>query len=178
MKNTDQSLTFYVPGGQAIASGVEISCSATGVTQVRFVRASRAARADSAAARAFGAQHAWFRPAVAALGGYLDGQASELADIPVDLSRQPAFRRRVQEACRRIGYGRTLTYAELAQRVRSPGAARAEGSAMSQNPVPHMVPCHRVVRGDGGLGGFSAPSGVALKAQLLAMERRDARLGE
>jgi methylated-DNA-[protein]-cysteine S-methyltransferase len=177
MKDHPGSLTIFVPAGKAIASGLEISCSPRGVNQVRFVRTSRATPCASPTARAFAARHGWLAPAMKALVRYLDGQPCDLRGIPVDLSGQPPFRRRVQETCRGIAYGRTLTYAELAERVGVPGAARAVGSAMSHNPVPLLVPCHRVIRGDGGLGGFSARGGVALKARLLAMERRDAKLG-
>jgi len=71
------------------------------------------------------------------------------------------------EACRNIPFGHTLTYGELAERAGSPGAARAVGTAMSLNPVPIVVPCHRVVA-TGGLGGFTG--GLANKRALLAHE--------
>lgn len=114
----------------------------------------------------------WQRTTLDAIEAYLSGKEVDLSDIPVDLSQQPPFRRRVQEACRRIPYGATMTYAELAKRAGQPAAVRAVGSAMSHNPIPLLIPCHRVVRSDGSVGGFSAPQGVCLKEQLLAMERR------
>jgi methylated-DNA-[protein]-cysteine S-methyltransferase len=77
----------------------------------------------------------------------------------------------VLEACRGIPYGRTTTYAELAAKAGNPRAARAAGSAMSHNPIPIIIPCHRVLHTGGGLGGFSAPGGLSLKERLLAMER-------
>jgi O-6-methylguanine DNA methyltransferase len=80
---------------------------------------------------------------------------------------QSDFNAAVLEACRSIPWGHTLTYGELAERAGSPGAARAVGAAMSQNPVPIVVPCHRVVASTG-LGGFTG--GLANKRTLLAHE--------
>ncbi|MDA0808338.1 MAG: MGMT family protein [Planctomycetota bacterium] len=80
------------------------------------------------------------------------------------------FRRKVIAETRRISWGNTLTYGEVAKRAGSPGAARAVGTAMSSNRFPFVVPCHRVVGSSGGLGGFTAPGGVGLKERLLRME--------
>ncbi len=89
-----------------------------------------------------------------------------------DLTGLTPFRQRVLRACAKIPYGKTSTYAELAERVGHPGAARAVGSAMAGNPVPIIIPCHRVITSQGKLGGFSAEHGVALKRELLEMEAR------
>ena len=89
-----------------------------------------------------------------------------------DLTGLTPFQQEVLRACARIPYGKTATYAELAKRVGRPGAARAVGSAMASNPVPIIIPCHRVITSQGTLGGFSAEQGVALKCQLLEMESR------
>ena len=99
---------------------------------------------------------------------YFRGERMKFS-IAVDLSELPAFTASVLEASRRIPYGATATYGELAQRLGKPGAARAVGQAMGRNPVPIVVPCHRVV-GCSGLGGFSADEGVDLKRRLLALE--------
>lgn len=80
------------------------------------------------------------------------------------------FRRKVISETRRISWGNTLTYGEVAKRAGSSGAARAVGTAMSSNRFPFVVPCHRVVGSGGGLGGFTAPGGVGLKERLLMME--------
>jgi O-6-methylguanine DNA methyltransferase len=80
------------------------------------------------------------------------------------------FETRVWRACARIPYGRTGTYKSLAERVGRADAARAVGRAMGHNPCPIVVPCHRVLRSDGGLGGYSGPGGVAFKQRLLNME--------
>ncbi|MGB0715904.1 MAG: methylated-DNA--[protein]-cysteine S-methyltransferase [Phycisphaerae bacterium] len=91
-------------------------------------------------------------------------------DVPVDLATMPAFRQRVLRACAEIPYGESLSYAGLAKRVGSPHAARAVGGAMASNPAPLVIPCHRVLRADGSLGGFSGPTGVRLKAKMLRLE--------
>lgn len=84
------------------------------------------------------------------------------------------FRKRVISETRRISWGKTLTYGEVAKRAGSPGAARAVGTAMSSNRFPFVVPCHRVVGSGGGLGGFTAPGGAGLKERLLMMENGSA----
>jgi AraC family transcriptional regulator, regulatory protein of adaptative response / methylated-DNA-[protein]-cysteine methyltransferase len=88
-------------------------------------------------------------------------------EVSLDVSAT-AFRRRVWEAMRRIPAGETRTYGHLAAEAGVPGAARAVGTACSQNPVPIVVPCHRVVASGGKLGGYSG--GLARKRQLLAAE--------
>lgn len=82
---------------------------------------------------------------------------------------------RVMEAMAAIPYGATQTYGEIAAELGS--APRAVGGGCGRNPVPIIVPCHRVVRSDGGLGGYSATGGVTLKARLLEHEARTAGTG-
>ncbi|GAB6166326.1 hypothetical protein JCM19992_23260 [Thermostilla marina] len=93
-------------------------------------------------------------------------------NIPLAPLGATPFRRRVWEACRAIPFGRVRTYGELACRIGRPHAARAVGAALAANPLPLVVPCHRVIRGDGALGGFSAPGGIELKSWLLAFEKK------
>jgi len=99
---------------------------------------------------------------------YLAGRRRRFT-VPLDLAGVPPFHRKVMRVARRIPYGRTVTYGELASRAGSPRAARAAGQAMARNPLPLVVPCHRVVASGGGLGGFGG--GLALKRRLLALER-------
>lgn len=94
----------------------------------------------------------------------------DFADVAVEFGPSSPFRRRVLQAARRIAYGQTLAYGELAGRAGNPAAARAVGAVMASNPVPVIVPCHRVVASGGSLGGFSAPHGVELKRRLLELE--------
>lgn len=88
-------------------------------------------------------------------------------DLPLDLRGTP-FQRRVWEELRRVPYGQTVAYGELARRVGRPGAARAVGRAVGANPVPIIVPCHRVVGADGSLVGYGG--GLEIKAALLRLE--------
>lgn len=90
--------------------------------------------------------------------------------VDLDLVRIPPFRAEVLKACRRIPHGKTASYADLARAVGNESAVRAAGGAMAKNPMPLIVPCHRVLRSDGGLGGFSSPEGVKEKQRLLELE--------
>lgn len=92
-------------------------------------------------------------------------------DVAIDLSQQPPFRRKVLEACRGVGHGKTASYAELARRAGSAKAVRAAGGAMANNPLPLVIPCHRILRSDGSLGGFSSPEGLMQKKRMLLLER-------
>ena len=91
-------------------------------------------------------------------------------DVPVDLSGLTAFQRRVLAACAAVDYGQTVTYGQLARRIGNPRATRAVGAALGRNPVPLVIPCHRVVGCNGGLGGFSAEQGIGMKRRLLELE--------
>jgi len=88
----------------------------------------------------------------------------------VDLARVGPFEREVLGRLRRIPAGAVRTYRDIAKALGQPGAARAVGMACARNPLPLLIPCHRVVRSDGGLGGYSLRGGVALKRQLLEAE--------
>jgi methylated-DNA-[protein]-cysteine S-methyltransferase len=89
-------------------------------------------------------------------------------DLPIDLGGVSPFQRRVLRAARRIPAGRVLSYGDLARRIGQPRACRAVGQALGRNPVPIVIPCHRVVAGAGRLGGYVG--GVARKRKLLAIE--------
>jgi methylated-DNA-[protein]-cysteine S-methyltransferase len=103
--------------------------------------------------------------------GYFEGEPVDFRVFPpITLDRTGTFGRRVLSACRAILFGRTTTYADLAGKIGHPGAARAVGTALAGNPIPLIIPCHRVLRSDGGLGGFSAPGGTATKQKLLDHE--------
>jgi methylated-DNA-[protein]-cysteine S-methyltransferase len=101
---------------------------------------------------------------------HLDGDLQDFRDIPVDFGRIGAFVRKVCEAAREIPVGQTVTYAELATSMGQPNAARAVGRALGRNPIPLIIPCHRVLAAHGKPGGFSAHGGRATKAKLLAIE--------
>src|SRR5438128_2292945 len=111
--------------------------------------------------------HRYAAGAAAALLRYLDGRAEPL-DLPLDV-RATAVQRRVWEALRRIPYGATRSYADIARAIGKPSATRAVARACATNPAALIIPCHRVVRADGGLGGYRW--GVVRKRALLEQER-------
>lgn len=101
---------------------------------------------------------------------YFNGECVDFADIPVDLTVLPPFRQKVLSSIRTLRYGEICSYGHLAVLCGSPRAARAVGGALAYNPIPIIIPCHRVVSSDGRLTGFSAPGGVITKSALLKME--------
>ena len=96
------------------------------------------------------------------------GRARSAFDLPLDLQLATGFRREVLEQLRGVGYGTTTSYAGLAARTHSPGAVRAVGTACATNPLPLVIPCHRVIRSDGSMGNYRG--GIAAKQTLLALE--------
>ena len=100
----------------------------------------------------------------------LAGGRDDLVDVELDFSVVAPFNRRVYEIARAIPPGETLTYGQIAKAMGEPGAARAIGKALGDNPWPIIVPCHRVLAADGKSGGFSAPGGRMTKLRLLAIE--------
>jgi len=113
------------------------------------------------------------RAAIDGIVALLEGEdAGDLSEIELDLRAVPAFNAAVYRVARTIPPGETLTYGEIAARLDDPGAARAVGQALGANPIPIIVPCHRVLAAGGRAGGFSAPGGVMTKLKLLEIERR------
>ncbi len=111
----------------------------------------------------------WLDVVARRLDAYFAGGGA-VVDVPSDLSSTTGFRAAVLRFLPTIPPGSTLTYAQVAERVGSPRAVRAVGTACATNPLPIVVPCHRVVRSDGTLGGYLG--GLEAKAQLLDLERR------
>jgi methylated-DNA-[protein]-cysteine S-methyltransferase len=162
--------------------GLLVAATARGVRGIRFVRKMPAAEAR----RRFIAdlERSGDRPgadpeaeallarALEELEAYFRGERREFS-TPLDLEgRGSPLEARVWEALRAIPYGETRSYGEVARAVRRPGAARAVGGACSRNPIPVIVPCHRVIAADGSLHGFTG--GLDLKARLLSVEGREA----
>ncbi|MGE7473058.1 methylated-DNA--[protein]-cysteine S-methyltransferase [Bosea sp. NPDC003192] len=114
---------------------------------------------------------AFVRQAISDVVALLAGEQRDLAHLPIDLSATPEFNRRVYAVALAIPPGETLTYGEVAARIGEPGAARAVGVALGQNPIPIIVPCHRVLAAGGKTGGFSADGGVETKLRILTIEK-------
>jgi len=109
--------------------------------------------------------------AVAGIRALFDGEKRDLSHLPVALESVSDFNRKVYEVALAIPHGETLTYGEVAQRIGDPGAARAVGVALGQNPWPIIVPCHRILAAGGKTGGFSAEGGVEIKLRILTIEK-------
>jgi len=101
---------------------------------------------------------------------HLHGDAQEFLDIAVDLDATGPFARQVYDAARKIPAGRTRSYGELAADMNRPTASRAVGQALGRNPVPLIIPCHRVLASGKKPGGFSAHGGLETKAKMLEIE--------
>jgi methylated-DNA-[protein]-cysteine S-methyltransferase len=101
---------------------------------------------------------------------YAEGLAVSFSGTPLDLAGLPEFHRRAYALLLQVGWGETVTYGDLARQLGDIGLSRAVGQAMGANPLPLVVPCHRVLASDGRPGGFSAPGGAASKLRMLALE--------
>jgi methylated-DNA-[protein]-cysteine S-methyltransferase len=152
-----------------------LAATAEGVVNVVFHADERTARrAVARLADRFGSEPVeasevpLLAEAVRELRGYFAGTLRAF-DVALDWSLSAGFNRRVlRELATGIPYGTVVGYQDLADRVGEPGAARAVGAAMGSNPLPVLVPCHRVVESDGGIGGFGG--GLETKRALLALE--------
>lgn len=115
-------------------------------------------------------------PAIAAVveeaRRYFAGERIDFSAIKLDLATVDPARRTIYEALRKVGFGETVTYGELARRAGAtePQAAQDVGVAMARNPVPLIIPCHRVLAAGNKLGGFSAPGRTEAKQSMLALE--------
>jgi len=108
--------------------------------------------------------------AVRQIRGYLAGER-ESFDLPIDWSVMSTFKERVLQAVCTIPRGETRSYAEIAAQIGKPGAARAVGQANAANPMPLVIPCHRVIGADGSLRGYSGGDGLDTKIWLLELEK-------
>jgi methylated-DNA-[protein]-cysteine S-methyltransferase len=104
---------------------------------------------------------------------FAGGEPIEFRGVAISEAHLTPFGRRIVAACRRIPFGQTRSYGQLAAACGSPGAARAVGQVMAKNRYPLVVPCHRVLAAGGQVGGFSAPQGLAMKRRLLSLEGAD-----
>ncbi len=112
----------------------------------------------------------WIKELVRKVKAHLKGTAQDFSNLPLHFIEASDFMLSVYRAAQQIHSGNIVTYGELAARIGKPNATRAVGSALGKNPIPLIVPCHRVVASSGKLGGYSAPGGVETKAELLEIE--------
>jgi methylated-DNA-[protein]-cysteine S-methyltransferase len=111
---------------------------------------------------------------ISSVRAYFDGTPTDFGSVALDLRPHDDFAARVYAHVRRIRWGETTTYGAIAKALGAdPEAARDVGRAMARNPLPLLVPCHRVLAAGGGIGGFSAPGGAVTKRRMLALEGVD-----
>ncbi|MCQ8781286.1 methylated-DNA--[protein]-cysteine S-methyltransferase [Mangrovibrevibacter kandeliae] len=109
--------------------------------------------------------------ALARARAYFEGERIDFGDLAIGLGGQPEFFRRIYGELRGVGWGSTTTYGALARAVGAgPERAREVGVAMAKNPMPLLIPCHRVLAAGNRIGGFSAPGGTGAKARMLELE--------
>jgi methylated-DNA-[protein]-cysteine S-methyltransferase len=104
-------------------------------------------------------------PALPAIATMLRGRSVDAAAIPIDLRDRPVFDRRALEAVRGVAWGETASYGDIARRIGAPRAARAVGGAMGRNPISMIIPCHRIIAGDGTLGGYGGDGWIDRERQ-------------
>jgi len=112
----------------------------------------------------------WIADLIGRIKAYAAGEDVDFSAVPVDLAGVDDFRLAIYTAARKLGFGQTTTYGELAKRAGHGGLPRETGAALGANPVPLIIPCHRILAAGGKIGGFSAPGGSASKERMLALE--------
>jgi methylated-DNA-[protein]-cysteine S-methyltransferase len=162
------SMTFKTPWGW-----IEIAASAKGITSINLSSSNRRATSRDLQVVDDDVIATLLTEARAQLLAYFDGTRREFS-LPVDWSTGTPFQRKVWKAITRIPYGRARSYQWVATRVGGKQYARAVGMALGANPVPIVVPCHRIIAHDGSLGGFGC--GLPMKRRLLKLEGTLAQL--
>ena len=109
---------------------------------------------------------------------YAQGERIDFGDVPLDLDGIPDFNRQAYAELLKTGYGETTTYGAIARALGDVTLARAVGQAMGANPIPLLIPCHRVLGADSRPVGFSSPGGVTAKMQMLALEHAASPTGQ
>lgn len=142
--------------------GVQLAARSTRATRARVLRRFASARESPPPTQV--------QAVIDGMVALLAGKAQAFDHVMLDLEGVAQFNRRVYQIARGIPPGATLSYGALAERLGDRTLARDVARALSQNPVPIIVPCHRVVAADGKAGGFSAPGGVCTKLRLLSIE--------
>lgn len=153
-----------------------LAWSEAGLTRLCLPQSSREAverrllRLDDIAGPDSDTPPSWVVELIASIGAYARGETVDFSAVPVDLTGIDAFRLAIYDAARKLAFGETVTYGELARRAGHPGLPRETGAALGANPVPLVIPCHRILAAGGKIGGFSAPGGSATKEKMLGLE--------
>jgi methylated-DNA-[protein]-cysteine S-methyltransferase len=153
-----------------------IAWSERGLTRVHLAQKSRESvernllRKIGTGAPAGRDMPSWVTDLVERIKAYAAGKEVDFANVPVDLTGVDEFQLAIYDAARKLRFGETTTYGELAKRAGKAGLPRETGAALGANPVPLVIPCHRILAAGGKIGGFSAPGGSASKEKMLALE--------
>jgi methylated-DNA-[protein]-cysteine S-methyltransferase len=151
---------------------IELICSRLGLTEVYFAGCTKIPNFDQ-----FECGHLILTEAGHQIHAYLKGKLCQFS-IPIDWNGMTSFSTSVRKKCCEIPYGETISYSELAAGAGFPGKARAVGNVNSHNPLPLVIPCHRVVGKDGSLRGYAGPQGIETKRWLLKMEKTAVSLND
>ncbi len=160
---------MWLTGAAAGVRGVGIGCETEIEARAHFSRSFPGLKGEMCV------EEDWHPVARRTLQQYARGEVVDVSEITHQLPDVTPFQRAVLETVRQIPRGSVCTYGEVARKVGHPGAARAVGTTLARNPLPLIIPCHRVVGASGALTGFSAPRGVALKQVLLDLEQPSVR---
>lgn len=151
-----------------------VAWSERGLTRVQLPESGRSATERRLKARSGGTRAEvpplQIKQLIAEIQRYATGERVDFSSTALDLSKVGPIDREICTAARSIGWGATTTYGDLARQTGTPGDARGVGQAMSRNPMPIVIPCHRVLAKGNKLGGFSAYGGTVTKERLLALE--------
>ena len=178
--STSQTIADRTISGQMVfetALGfVGIAWSEKGLTRLSLFQRDRAAlerrleRLGASGPSDEGNTPTWVAALVRDVTAYAEGEEIDFSGVPVDLAGVDDFRLAIYDAARNLAYGETTTYGELAKRAGHGGLPRETGQALGANPVPLVIPCHRILAAGGKIGGFSAPGGSTTKERMLALE--------
>lgn len=151
-----------------------VAWSERGLTRVQLPEADRDSTERRLKARSGGTRTEdspqQIKQLIAEIQHYATGERVDFSSVVIDLSKVGPIDQEICTAARSIGWGATATYGDLARLTGTPGDARGVGQAMSRNPMPVVIPCHRVLAKGNKLGGFSAYGGTVTKERLLALE--------
>jgi methylated-DNA-[protein]-cysteine S-methyltransferase len=150
-----------------------VAFSERGLTRLQLPESDRGAterRLRTRAERATEAVPPAIERLITNIQAYTTGRSVDFAAVAIDLKKIEPFEENVYAQARAIPWGQTVSYGELARRTGSPNAAREVGRALARNPVPIIIPCHRILAKGHRIGGFSAPGGTLTKERLLALE--------
>lgn len=155
---------FGLAGSESALCRTCLPCPASGIVESQLLQNLPGAGLD----------RKFFKTLQEQITAYFEGSRVNFStEIPLALDKFRVFSRSVLTSCRDIEFGRTVTYCELAKKAGRLSASRAVGGALARNPLPLIIPCHRVIRTDGKMGGFSALGGIQLKQRMLDLERLD-----